>query len=149
MNLEYKKLLEDICQNLVKKNIQEADLILQMGTSYSLSPLQQKIEKMSIAGQRVLGIRVINQHKIGLSYTEDLSPSGIQYMIDSALELAQNSKENFDEEISNREKSMVQMENANKMVRLKTNDLESYALKLESDILKLDKRIKKQKLRKQ
>lgn len=67
----------------------ECDIIAAMGKSFSLTSQDAKIDKLKVSSSNVLGIRVIKDRKIGLSYTEAVDDESIAKMVKQAVEVSQ------------------------------------------------------------
>jgi PmbA protein len=46
-----------------------------------------RIETYKVTSSRLIGIRVIRDHRVGISYSEDLSPDSLRSMVENALQL--------------------------------------------------------------
>ncbi|MBC7714606.1 MAG: TldD/PmbA family protein [Rhizobacter sp.] len=135
-------------KNLIQKTIDRAmnsgadacDVIISNGDSMNFSAQDAKLEKFKVAKTSVLGIRVIKNKKIGLSYSESFDEDAINFAVKSSLENADYSDVN--------EFESIQVKNASDFVKKSTDkDMSSteekieFALKLESEIRKRDPRI--------
>ncbi len=81
MRAELKETLE-LARSL---GAEECDVILTEGKSLSLNAQEGRIDKHQVTSSRVIGVRVIREHRTGISYSEDLSPSSLRTMVESAL----------------------------------------------------------------
>ncbi|MEI9814814.1 MAG: TldD/PmbA family protein [Acidobacteriota bacterium] len=66
----------------------EAECTLSEGEEFSVGVRMREVEKLTQAGSRGMGIRVLKGQHVGSSRTSDLTSEGIQAMVKSALELA-------------------------------------------------------------
>lgn len=135
-------------KNLIQKSIDLAmnsgadacDVIVSSGDSMNLSAQDGKLEKFKVAKTSVLGIRVIKNNKIGLSYSESFDNDAIAFAVKSSLENADYSDIN--------EFESVQIKNSEDFIKKVTHKDQSsteekieFALKLETEIKKRDSRI--------
>ena len=70
----------------LKYGADQCDVILSEGESLSISAQLGKVDKYKISGSSVLGLRVIKDGHIGLSYSEAQDKESIQLMCKKALE---------------------------------------------------------------
>ncbi len=68
-----------------KAGVQQSDVILQRGHSLSLQAQGGKLDKTKVTSTQVLGIRVLQDQKVGISATESLDEDSLMRMIDQAL----------------------------------------------------------------
>ena len=59
----------------------ECDLITAKGNSFSLSAQEDKIDKFKVSSSNVMGIRVIKNHRVGLSYTEAVDDESLSKLV--------------------------------------------------------------------
>src|SRR5262249_27663412 len=85
--------LEEIAAGAVKlatsRGASDAECTVAEGDEFSAGVRMGEIEKMTQAGSRGAGIRVLIGKRAGSSYTSDLSKEGIERMVRTALDLAQ------------------------------------------------------------
>jgi PmbA protein len=143
MNLDQKM------KSTIKKSIDMAmnsgadscDAIVSSGESLSLSPLNGKLDKYKISKNSILGIRVIKNKKIGLSYTESFDDDALKYVALSALENAQFSDPNEFESISIKNNSDYLFHESGALDKSTIEEKIEFTLKLESEMKKRDSRI--------
>lgn len=75
-------------QLALKSGATDAECTCSEGEEFSVGVRMREVEKLTQAGSRGVGIRVLVGKRTGSSRTSDLSPEGIQAMVKSALELA-------------------------------------------------------------
>ncbi len=84
--------LLDIAQSAVdlalKSGATDAECTLSEGEEFSVGVRMKEVEKLTQAGSRGAGIRVLIGKRAGSSKTSDLTPEGIQAMVKSAMNLA-------------------------------------------------------------
>ncbi len=85
--MEYKN-GKELCFKIVdmakKAGIQECDVILSRGNSLSLQALKGAIDKSKVTSTQVVGIRVIQDQRIGISASESLEDESLRVMIEQA-----------------------------------------------------------------
>jgi PmbA protein len=84
--------LEQMAAGAVKfalaRGASEAECTAAEGEEFSAGVRMDEIEKLTEAGSRAIGIRVLVGQRAGSSYTSDLSKDGIERMVKTALDLA-------------------------------------------------------------
>lgn len=89
--------LLEIAQSAVelalKSGATDAECTLSEGEEFSVGVRMQEVEKLTQAGSRGAGIRVMIGQRAGSSKTSDLTPDGIARMVKSAMSLAPMSSE--------------------------------------------------------
>ena len=66
-----------------------AECTLSEGDEFSVTVRMSEVETLKEAGSRSAGIRLLFGHRVGSSYTSDLTPDGIARMVDAAFEIGQ------------------------------------------------------------
>ena len=64
--------------------IPQFDILLSKGSSLSLSAQQNRLDTYKVTSSNIIGIRVIKDQKIGISYSEDFSDDSLKTMVRSA-----------------------------------------------------------------
>ena len=114
----------------------QSDAILDIGNSLSLSSFQKKIDKYQISSSQILGIRIIKDKKIGVSYTESFDDASIKTMVENAIENSKFSSEDPYQEITLKGKTLV--ENSEKTYQEDSSTIDQkieMTLKLEGEII--------------
>lgn len=124
-----------------KSLVDGCELMINKGTSFSLSSQKGKIDKYKVAGSQILGIRVIKNYQSGISYSEDLSPESIKLMISNAVENAKFSDEDRNEEISIKQDPVVNENSTQHKIECTTEEKIEFSLSLEKDVFQHDSRI--------
>lgn len=93
-----KNLMEKIL-NQVTDHKAEADLILSTSKSLKLSAQSEAISEYKVSSSQILGIRLIKENKVGISYTESLDEDSLKLMVSQALENAETNEVNQNEKI--------------------------------------------------
>ncbi|NRA66352.1 MAG: TldD/PmbA family protein [Pseudobacteriovorax sp.] len=139
-----KKSAEQAIDSAMSHSIQGCDVIAAMGDSFSLSSQSGEIDKYKVSSSNVLGIRVIKDQKVAISYTESLDPKAIDQMVSQAIQISEYSSRDENQSISvKNEKPLV--EDHPKLYKedtASTDEKVDLALRLESEVLNRDKRIK-------
>ena len=138
--MESKAIVEKVIDIANSQSISGCDVILNEGKSFSTSVQNNDIDKYEVSGSKILGIRVIKDQKIGLSYTEDFSDDSLKLVVNKAIENSQFSKVNEHELISNLDKSEVDHINT-KSKEVSAQELIELNKTLESETKKLDSRV--------
>ena len=66
----------------------DAECTISNGEEFSATVRMGELETLKEAGSRGAGVRVLIGRRMGSSYTSDLTPEGIRYMVSSAIDLA-------------------------------------------------------------
>ena len=98
MNTEIQQTLEKRLE-YAKINSDQAEIVLTKGTSFSTSSFNGKTDKLSINQGNTVGVRIIKNNRVGISYSEDLSKSSIESAIDQAVSNSKFMKEEPHEKI--------------------------------------------------
>ena len=87
----------DIAQEAVRlalsQGATDAECTILEGDEFDATVRMRQLETLKEAGSRGAGLRILLGQKVGSSYTSDLTRAGIEYMVKSALEIAQISTE--------------------------------------------------------
>jgi PmbA protein len=82
-----KNLMEKIISEVTDHKA-ECDLILTTSKSMKLSAQNNSLSEYKVSSAQVLGIRLIKDDKVGISYTESLDEASLRLMVKEALENA-------------------------------------------------------------
>lgn len=140
MDSSKKELLEQTISLANDKGIKDCDVILSEGKSFNLSVQNNEIDSYKVSGSNTIGIRVIKDNKIGLSYSEELSKEAIGIMIDKALANSEFSRVNELEAIENDSKEK-KIHSEKKSEDVSVQELIDLGKRLESDMKAKDKNI--------
>ncbi len=135
-------------KNLIKSTVDHAmnsgadacDVIVSSGDSMNFSAQDGKLDKFKVSKTSVLGIRVIKNNRVGLSYSESFDQDAIAFATKSALENADYSDPNEFETIKIKNSTDF-IKKAPEADRSSTEEKIEFALKLETEIRKRDSRI--------
>lgn len=78
-----KKLMENILNQVTDLNA-EADLILSTSKSLKLSAQGEALSEYKVSSSQILGVRLIKDYKVGISYTESLDKESLALMVNQA-----------------------------------------------------------------
>ncbi|MDP7319612.1 MAG: TldD/PmbA family protein [Bacteriovoracaceae bacterium] len=140
MKQELKDVLEYMLEITQKAGADECDAILSKGESFSLSAQNGDIDKYKVSGSEVLGVRVIKDSKVGISYTESFDKDALNLAASSAVENALNSEENEYEHILATKGEMIEPCEFTKE-DVSIEEKIDFCLRLESEVKKKDKRV--------
>ncbi len=137
MNQELRNVCEKIVESAKAKGA-ECDVILSKGNSINLSAQGGAIDKYSISGSQIVGVRVIKDQKVGLSYSESFDQGSLDTMLSQALSNSANSDVNEFEQITNLEGTHIH-EDKNSLIESSMDEKVELTLKLESEVRARDK----------
>lgn len=125
-----------------KAGVQQCDVILQRGKSLSLQAQQGKIDKTKVTSTQVLGIRVIQDQKIGIAASESLDDDALGLLVQQALGASRFSGVDPYQRIEqkNAEDFVVAPARLNCPDSAPIREKIDLALRLESEVLGRDKR---------
>ncbi len=141
MNNELKNSLEKIINYASSNGADSSDAILNTGSSFSLSAQNGEIDKYKLSGSSVVGIRVIKDGKVGLSYTEALDDDALEFAAKAALENAKNTDADENQTISIRSSADLISKTKFKKEDISVENKIDFCLKLEDEVKKKDKRV--------
>ncbi len=89
--------LEELVAGAVKRALTlgatDAECTASEGAEFSVSVRKGEVDKLTEAGSKAVGLRVLVGQKQGSAYTSDLTREGVEQMVRAALELAQITSE--------------------------------------------------------
>ncbi len=91
--MDLQDLASDLVARAIKAGATAADAIAREGSEFSTVVRLGQVETLREAGARALGLRVFFGKRVGSTYSTDVSPEGLQQMLDSALALARVTSE--------------------------------------------------------
>lgn len=139
MNLE-KNILEKTIELAKSLGAEECDVILSKENSTRVSANQGNIDQFKISNTQILGLRVIKNNRIGLSYTESMDEDAILFAIKNAIENSQYSNENLHEKICVQNLSpQINTQIANEKVTIQ--EMIDMTINLESETIKKNPKI--------
>lgn len=93
-----KQVMDKVIDQVTKKNA-EADLILTKSKSLKMSSQRGEINEYKVSSSQILGVRVIKDGRVGISYTESLDNESLDLLVKQALQNAEMSEPNANEGI--------------------------------------------------
>jgi PmbA protein len=87
--MNYEQLAKKLVQRAKKKGASQAEAYLEIGRQSSCRVRDGKIEDLTEATSKGVGIRVIVQNRLGFAYTSDFDPSSLDAFVDRAVQLAE------------------------------------------------------------
>lgn len=142
MNAEIQNTLEKGLE-YAKLNADQAEIILTKGTSFSTSSFNGKTDKLAINQGNTVGVRVIKNNRVGISYSEDLAQKSIESAIDQAVSNSKFMNEEPHEKIGQGMGKVTNTHNKNQLTEQSSADEKiNLSIRLEKDILALDKKVK-------
>ena len=82
--MDYLKLARDIVSRAVERGV-EAEAYINVGQNTEVNVDRGEVEKLSQAGAKGLGVRVIRDGKMGYAYTSDFTAGSIEKTIEAAV----------------------------------------------------------------
>ncbi len=127
-----------------KAGVQQCDVILHRGRSLSLQAQSGKIDKTKVTSTQVLGIRVIQDQKIGIAASESLDDDALQLLVQQALGSSRFSGVDPYQMITQKNASdlLVAPEKLNRPDNAAMREKIDLALQLESEVLKRNEHIR-------
>ena len=86
--MDYLKLAESVIEQAKKEGF-ESEAYINHGSQTQINVDRGEVEKLSHAGSKGIGIRVVREGKMGYAYTSDFSPASIQKTTQNAMTLAE------------------------------------------------------------
>ena len=86
--MDYLKLAKDVVSQAANHDV-EAEAYINVGQTTEINVDQGEVEKLSQAGAKGLGVRVIRDGKMGYAYTSDFAAASIKRTIQRAITLAE------------------------------------------------------------
>src|SRR5580693_4115502 len=86
---ELEQLAADTVKQALDAGATGAECTLSEGEEFSATVRMSEVETLKEAGSRAAGIRILLGHRVGSSYTSDLTPDGIARMLDAAFEIGE------------------------------------------------------------
>lgn len=131
--------LERIISFAKEIGVTDCDAILSAGESISMSAQNKELDSYKISGSRVIGIRVINDSRVGLSYTEAFDDESLKMTVKNALDNSKYAPLDENEKICNENVTIIApFDNIVDVAIEKKIDL---ALSLESKMLAKDSHV--------
>jgi PmbA protein len=135
-----KNIIQKTIERTMNSGAEACDIIISSGDSMNFSSQDGKLDEFNVSKTSVLGIRVIKNKKIGLSYSESFDDDAIGFAIKSSLENADFSDVNEYETINYKNNSDF-VKICTELDSSSTEEKIEFAIKLDCEIRKRDPRI--------
>src|SRR5579863_3790120 len=93
VTLDLASLAADVVSKAIKAGASDAEVVVREGDEFSATVRKGEVETLKESGSRGLGLRVLLGKQSGSASTSDLTPSGIQQLVDGAIALAKLTEE--------------------------------------------------------
>lgn len=93
-----KHLMEKVINQITDQNA-EADLMFSSAKTLKMSAQKNTISTYNVSSSQILGVRVIKDGRVGLSYTESLDDESLKLLVKQALQNAETTEINAHEKI--------------------------------------------------
>src|ERR1700760_3276887 len=87
--LDLESLAADVVAMATKAGASDAEAVVREGDEFSVTVRMGEVETLKESGSRGLGLRVFLGKRSASTSTSDLTPDGIQQLVDGAMALAQ------------------------------------------------------------
>lgn len=134
------EIMQKVVDLSLSQKVSGCDVIASEGKSFSASIQNNDIDKYEVSGSKILGLRVIKDHKVGLSFTEDFSEDSLKRVVEKAIENSQFSKTNENVFIANNQKEVAKHIDKKESTTT-VEELIELNKELESKVKELDKRV--------
>jgi len=138
-----KDVIEKVLNICDSKFLDGFDAILDSGKSLTISSAKGEVDKYVVSSSQVIGVRVIKDQKVGISYSEDFSDESLKAMVQNAIETSIASEPDPEQTIIGVVKDLT--DNNPKTYQEDHTELKekiALAIKLESEVMKRDQRAK-------
>lgn len=132
------EILENIIELSKKEGADHADVIMSTGESLSLSAFEGKIDKFKVSGSKMVGIRVIKNNRVGISYSESFDQDALKFMVKSATQNSEFSEKNEFETIEKTE-SFKEIKDHSVLEEIPMSSKIELALSLEKEVFNRNK----------
>jgi len=79
---------EDVCRQARTAGATDADVLVGSGTEFSVTIRRDEVENIVEASSRALGLRVIKDGRVSISYSSDFTPAALRQFVADAVERA-------------------------------------------------------------
>lgn len=139
-----KNILEKTIDWAKKEGAEQADVIYTAGDTLSAKAENSKISEYQVYSSQTIGVRVIKDKKVGLSYCESLEDGALKELVSQAVNNSKYSKIEPCEEISLERKEEIDgtQEFSYSDLRVDPKELFEKTLMIERELKAKDKRVK-------
>lgn len=121
----------------------QAELVVTRSSSFSTSSFNQKTDKLSINQGQSVGVRIIKNGRVGISYSEDFNEASIRFAVEQACANSKYMKEEPHERIQPSTFVSTEPLDKNQLKRVSsTQEKVDLSIQLEKEILSMDPLIK-------
>lgn len=106
--IDLKVAAEKAIQMALDCGAEMCDVIGARGSSFSLTAQEEKIDKYKVSSSQAMGIRVIKDQKVGLSYTESLDDEALSTMSKQAVEVSNYGGEDEFQRIDDAKETIIE-----------------------------------------
>jgi PmbA protein len=138
----------DICFKVLDMahdlGVQQCDVILERGKSFSLNAQQGRIDKSKVTSTQVIGIRVLQDQKAGIAASESLEDAALRLLVKQALETSRYSSPDPYQAIEQKSpQDLIEIQpTMNQPDDASVKEKVDLALRLENEVLTRDTRIR-------
>jgi PmbA protein len=138
----------DICFKVLDMardlGVQQCDVILERGKSFSMNAQQGRIDKSKVTSTQVIGIRVLQDQKVGIAASESFGDAALNLLVKQALETSRYSSADPYQAIEQKNaEDLIEIQPAmNQPDAASMQEKVDLTLRLENEVLGLDKRIR-------
>lgn len=140
MKNNIEKSIDKTLQLLKKKKVKDGDVIITGSNVLSLKSENKELSEFAKSKTHALGVRIIKDNKVGISFTEDLSDWAIETTIDNAINNSKFSKTNEYVRIESQEE--IHVDETTQSEDVDTEHLIEKTFYLEEEIKRRDERAK-------
>jgi PmbA protein len=138
----------DICFKVLDMahdlGVQQCDVILERGKSFSLNAQAGRIDKSKVTSTQVIGIRVLQDQKIGIAASESLEEPALKLLVKQALATSRYSSADPYQSIEQKNpKDLIEIQpSMNQADTASMQEKVDLTLRLETEVMTQDKRIR-------
>src|SRR5512135_449526 len=93
LETDLKSLAQDLVQRAMSSGASAAECVIREGDEFSTVVRLGQVETLKESGSKAIGVRVFNGKRAASTYSSDFSRSGLDRMLNSALELSRITSE--------------------------------------------------------
>src|SRR3984885_6653172 len=93
IEIDLRSIAQDIVRRAMNGGATAAECVVREGDEFSTLVRLGQVETLKESGSRAVGVRVFSGQRAASTYSSDFSPSGLERMLKSALELSKITSE--------------------------------------------------------
>jgi len=93
LETDLKEVAQDVVRRAMQGGASAAECVIREGDEFSTVVRLGQVETLKESGSKAIGIRVFNGQRAASTYSSDFSRSGLDRMLNSALELSRITSE--------------------------------------------------------